>query len=154
MDTQNILIPYIVTHFFTFCLIFVCWRWPKIAKIIWAVIFILAGIFNAYTVTSDPQAYLMYSQWAIGPYKTFINGSFSSNTALFVYLIASGQILAGIFLFLKRKFFLAGIVGGIFFLAAISPLGVGSAFPSTLLMAGSLALLYIRFRRAFDEKVI
>ena len=148
MDSQNVLIPYIVSHVLTICLIFVCWKWAKIGKIIWAVIFILAGIFNAYTVTSDPQAYLMYSQWVVGPYKAFINGVFSSNLSLFIYSIATGQILVGIFLFLKRKFFLLGIFGGIFFLIAISPLGVGAAFPSTLLMAFSLILLYIENKQA------
>ncbi|MFC2161213.1 hypothetical protein ACFLRW_01010 [Acidobacteriota bacterium] len=147
MDSQNVLIPYIVSHVLTFCLIFVCWKWAKIGKIIWAVIFICAGIFNAYTMTSDPQAYLMYSQWAAGPYKAFINGVFSSNLYLFVYSIAAGQILVGILLFLKRKFFLLGIIGGIIFLIAISPLGIGAAFPSTLLMAFSLILVYVRFKK-------
>ncbi len=148
MDSQNVLIPYIVSHVLTLCLIFVCWKWPKIGKIIWAIIFILAGIFNAYTVTSDPQAYLMYSQWAIGPYQKIINGVFSSNTSLFVYLIALGQILVGALLFHKKKLFQLGVMGGIIFLIAISPLGVGAAFPSTLLMAFSLFLLYLKLNKA------
>jgi len=49
---------------------------------------------------------------------------------------------------MKRALFLLGILGGIIFLVAISPLGVGSAFPSTLLMAVSLVLLYLRYKKA------
>ena len=149
MDLQNILIPYAVTHAATFCLLFISWKWPKIGKVVWGIIFILAGIFNIYTATSNPQAYLKYSQWAIGPYKTFINGVFSSNLSLFIYLIASGQILVGILLFQKKRIIQLGLLGGIIFLVAISPLGIGSAFPSTLLMAFSLFLLYLRFKKSW-----
>jgi len=79
----------------------------------------------------------------VGLYQKFIYGPFSSYTSLFVSLIALGQILVGIFVLLKKTFFLLGILGGIIFLAAISPLGIGSAFPATLFMVFSLVLLYI-----------
>jgi len=114
MDSQDVWIPYIVTHCFTFALIFICYKWPKIGKVAWGIIFILAGTFNMYTGNSNPQA----------------------------------QILVGIFLLMKRTLFLLGIVGGIIFLLAISPLGIGSAFPSTLLMSISLVLLYLRYKKA------
>jgi hypothetical protein len=53
----------------------------------------------------------------------------------------------GIFLFRHGKLFLLGIIGGIVFLVAIAPLGIGSAFPSTLLMAFCLVLLHIRYKK-------
>ena len=101
-----------------------------------------------YTGNSNPQAYVDYGQSAAGLYQKFIYGIFSSYTSLIVSLIASGQIIVGIFLLMKRTLFLLGIVGGIIFLVAISPLGIGSAFPSTLLMAISLVLLYLRYKKA------
>jgi len=148
MDSQDVWIPYIVTYCLTFALIFICYKWPKIGKVAWGIIFILAGIFNIYTGISNPQAYVDYGQHAVGLYQKFIYGLFSAYTSLIVSLIASGQILVGIFLLMKRKLFLLGIVGGIIFLIAISPLGIGSASPSTLLMAISLVLLYIRYKKA------
>lgn len=148
MDSQDIWIPYVVTHGLTFVLIFICYKWPKIGKVAWGIIFILAGIFNIFTGNSNPQAYVDYGQHAVGLYQKFIYGLFSSYTSLIVSLIASGQILVGIFLFMKRTLFLLGILGGILFLIAISPLGIGSAFPSTLLMAISMILLYSRHKRA------
>jgi len=114
----------------------------------WGIIFILAGIFNIYTVISNPQAYIGYGQGAVDLYQKFIYGIFSSYTSLIVSFIALGQILVGIFLFMKRTLFLGGILGGIIFLVAISPLGLGSAFPSTLLMSVSLVLLYLRYKKA------
>jgi hypothetical protein len=147
MNSQDIWVPYIITNAITFLLLFICYKWPKIGKVAWGVIFILAGIFNMYTGISNPQAYVDYGFQAIGLYQKFIYGIFSSYTSLIVSLIASGQILVGIFLFMKRKLFLLGITGGVIFLVAIAPLGMGSAFPSTLLMSISLVLLYIRSKK-------
>jgi len=148
MNSQEIWIPYLITHLLSFGLIFICYKWPKIGKISWAVIFIAAGIFNLYSVISDPQQYVnTYGQHAIPLYKKFIFGFFSTHTLLFVALIASGQIMVGILLFLQKTHFKIGLLGGIIFLTAISPLGIGAAFPSTLLMAFSLILLSIRFSK-------
>jgi hypothetical protein len=148
VNLQEYWLPYTVTHVITLSLIFICYIWPKIGKVAWGIIFILAGIFNIYTGISNPQAYVNYGSQAVDLYKKFIYGVFSSYTSLIVSLIALGQILVGIFLFMKRTLFLLGILGGIIFLVAISPLGIGSAFPSTLLMSISLVLLYIRYKKA------
>lgn len=148
MDLQDVWIPYITTHVVTFLLIFICYKWPKVGKIAWGIIFILAGILNIYEGISNPETYVEYGQNAVGLYQKFIYGIFSSYTSLIVSLIALGQILVGAFLFFKGKPFLLGILGGIIFLVAISPLGLGSAFPSTLLMSISMILLYSRYKRA------
>jgi hypothetical protein len=100
-----------------------------------------------YTGISNPQAYVDYGQSAVGLYQKFIYGIFSSYTSLFVSFIALGQILVGILLLMKRTFFLLGILGGIIFLVAISPLGIGSAFPAPLFMVFSLVLLYIWYKK-------
>jgi hypothetical protein len=140
--------PYAITHAVTFLMIFICFKWPKIGKIAWGIIFILAGIFNIFTVIRDPEAYLSYRDHAVDFYKFFIDGVFSSFTIFIVSLIGTGQILVGIFLLRKGKLFLLGILGGIIFLVAIAPLGIGSAFPSTLFMAISLVLLHLRYKKA------
>lgn len=140
-------IPYIITNIAAILLIIVCCKRPKTGKAAWGIIFILAGIFNIFTAVKNPQAYLGYRDHAVEFYRFFIDGVFSSFTIFIVSLIGAGQILVGIFLFMKRKLFLLGILGGIVFLVAIAPLGVGSAFPSTLLMAISLVLLHIRYKK-------
>jgi hypothetical protein len=147
MNWSDLWIPYLVTHTITLSLIFICFKWPKVGKTAWGVIFALAGIFNLVYVNVTSGAYLGYGEYAVGLYRRFIYGAFSSHTVLFVSLIALGQILVGILLFTKGRLFLLGIAGGILFLVAISPLGAGSVFPSTLLMALSLAILYSRLRK-------
>jgi len=147
MNLQEYWFPYAITHAITISLIFICYKWPKIGKAVWGIIFILAGIFNMYHGLSSPEVYLIYGTHAVELYKQFINGLFSSYTTPIVSGIALGQILVGIFLFMKKKLFLLGILGGIIFLVAISPLGIGSAFPATLLMSISLILLYTRYKK-------
>lgn len=148
MNSSDLWIPILITHVLTFLLIFICYKWPKIGKVAWAVIFIAAGLFNIYSVISDSQLYVnTYGQHAIPLYQKFIFGLFSTNTILFVAMIAAGQILVGLFLFMKKMPLKLGVLGGILFLVAISPLGVGAAFPSTLLMAFSLVLMYIRYQK-------
>ena len=152
MNSPDIWIPILITHIFALLLIFICYKWPKIGKVIWAVLFIAAGIFNIYSVTSDPQQYVdTYGQHAIPLYQKLIFGLFSANTILFVAMIAVGQILVGLLLFKKKTLFKLGVLGGILFLVAISPLGIGAAFPSTLLMAVSLILMYTRYQKLVDS---
>ena len=147
MSLQEVWVPFTITNVLSIILIFICYRWPKVGKIVWGIIFIAAGMFNFYTSISNPQAYLGYSRGAIGLYQRFIEGFFSTNIVWIISLIAACQILIGIFLFTNKTLFLLGIAGGIVFLLAISPLGLGSAFPATLLMAFSLVMMYIRVQR-------
>lgn len=148
MDFQDIWIPYVITHIISFLLIFICCKWPKIGKVAWGIIFVLAALFNMYLGNSNPQKYIEYGRGAVGLYQEFIYGIFSSYTSLIVSLIALGQMIVGVFLLMNRTLFKLGIFGGIIFLVAISPLGIGSAFPSTLLMSLSLVLLYLRYKKA------
>ena len=147
MNLPDYWFPYAITHAITFILIIICYKWPKIGKGAWGIIFILAGLFNIFTVIKDPQAYLGYRDHAVEFYKFFIDGVFNSFTIFIVSLIGTGQILVGIFLLKKGKLFVLGILGGIIFFIAIAPLGIGSAFPSTLLMAFSFVLLFFRLKK-------
>jgi hypothetical protein len=147
MNLPEYFFPYVITHLIAILLIVICYKRPNTGKVAWGIIFILAGIFNIFMVIRNPYAYLSYRDHAVEFYKFFIDGVFSSFTIFIVSLIGAGQILVGFFLLRKGKLFLLGILGGIVFLIAIAPLGIGSAFPSTLLMALSLMILYIRYKK-------
>ena len=147
MNWSDLWMPYLVTHTITLSLLFICHKRPRIGKTAWGVIFVLAGVFNLIYGNVKPAAYLGYGEHALGLYQRFIHGAFSTNTGLFISLIALGQVLVGILLFARGMPFLVGILGGILFLLAIAPLGIGSAFPSTLLMALCLIILYVRLKK-------
>lgn len=144
MHIQEYLLPYIISNIIGLILIFICYRWFKAGRIVYGLIFLAAGIFNFYTAGKSPETYVeIYGSTALFSfYRDFIYGIFSQHTRLFVRLIAMGQITVGILLFTRKIYFRMGIVGGIIFLLAISPLGVGSAFPCPVLMAFGLYLLF------------
>ena len=65
-----------------------------------------------------------------------------------VLIIAVGQVFIAMSTFMKRRWFRVGCIGGISFCLAIAPLGMGAAFPSTLLMAFAFGLALDRETRS------
>ena len=137
--------PFIGSNVVAGLLVLLAWWRPTWARWAFAAVFLAAGVFNALTVRGEPEAYTSYAQWALlDPYRTFIQGSFSEHTAAFVTVIAAGQLLVGALLALPRPWRDGGLAGAIVFLLAIAPLGAGSAFPATVVMA--LAVVLIAWR--------
>ena len=142
MDFPNeLILPVLVSNLLAIGLLILCYKKPRTGVIVWSVLFILAGIFNLFTAVNEPDAYLMYYLWALPPYREFIVGYFAEHTAMIVSSIALGQILIAVGLFIKN-FRVLAIFGAIIFLVCITPLGWGSGFPATLIMAWSFWILY------------
>ncbi len=140
-------IPWLLTNVISLILIGICAKWPRLGSFIWGIIFFLAGVYNGLMTIQQPEAYQIYGETAVPYYKGFIHGSFAENTALFILIIALSQIMISVGLFIKDKLYKIALIGGIVFLIAITPLGIGSAFPATLLMAVSLILLYRNYSK-------
>jgi len=141
MRIQDMLVPYVAVNALALALLWLAARKPKLARWVFGALFIGAAFLNSYLAAKKPQAYVdSYGASAWLPvYRDFIHGFFSRATSLLVLLIAAGQAVCGVLLFTNRLYKL-GALGAIIFLLAIAPLGVGSAFPSTLIMAVGLVL--------------
>jgi len=141
MRLQDMLVPYIIVNILALVLVWLAAKKPRLARWVFGAVFIGAAFLNAYMAGKKPQAYIdSYGASAWLPfYRDFIHGFFSRATALLVLLIAAGQAVCGVLLFTQRLYKL-GALGAIIFLLAIAPLGLGSAFPSTLIMAVALIL--------------
>jgi len=144
MSLQEYLIPYIMSNAVGLLLIYICYRWFRAGRILFGLIFLAAGVFNFYITCKSPEIYVeVYGASAVFSfYKNFIFGFFNQHVALFVRLIAIGQVTVGILLFTRKVCFKIGIAGGVLFLLAISPLGIGSAFPCTIFLIFGLYFLY------------
>jgi hypothetical protein len=117
-------------------------KWPRIAKVSFFLLFAWASWTNWKTSQQTPQYYLEYADLAwSGLYRTFINGWFAEHIKLAVGMVTIGQALIAIAMLLKGWIFKPGCIGGIFFLVAILPLGVGSGFPCTAIMAIAMFIL-------------
>ncbi|MFP4529629.1 MAG: hypothetical protein ACLFQX_13870 [Candidatus Kapaibacterium sp.] len=139
---SKFLIPWSISMVFALILLWLSIKRRTAARIIYILLFVGAGVFNIYTARTQPGQYVEgFGEHAVGPYQDFIYGSFAEHASMLVILIGLGQIAVSFLLAFPRKSLVAGAIGGIVFLVAIAPLGIGSAFPSSLIMAAGLVIL-------------
>lgn len=143
LENQVYLVAYIISNAFALILLFFSWKYIKLSRLIFFILFGWASWANWTTALNSPEDYLDYSGFALIPfYKNFIEGWFREHIQMMVGIIATSQALIAIGLLLKGWIYKVGIIGGTLFLIAIMPLGVGSAFPCTLILAIALIMLY------------
>jgi len=105
-------------------------------------VFSWAGWVNTHYALQSPEIYLEYGKFTpVSIYKEFIAGTFSKHIQWFVLSIAACQFLIFIGLMLNNVWTKLACLAGVLFGFAIAPLGVGSAFPATVLMAISFLIL-------------
>ena len=122
-------------------LLFLAWKCPAVSRILFSVMFLSASVINARLALIHPAEYLDYAKFTfLEPYRQFILGYFAEHTQPIVLAIALGQALIGAFLLAKRTT-KVGAFGASAFLLAIVPLGVGSAFPFSLVCVLALAVM-------------
>lgn len=143
LENKAYLIGYIISNAFALLTLFLSWKHIKLSRLAFVFLFGWASWANWTTAINSPDDYLDYAALTFLPfYKQFIEGWFSKHILLVVGLIATAQAFIAVSLLLRGWVYKAGIAGGIVFLLAIAPLGVGSAFPCTLLLAIALRILY------------
>lgn len=141
-ENQSYLVAYIISNAVAVFLLFAAWKWPKLSRTLFSLLFAWACWTNWSIAVSSPQDYLEYASLTFLPvYEDFIRGWFSEHIALVVGFIATVQGLIAIALTLKGWIYKLGCVAAIIFLLSITPLGVGSAFPCTLIMAIAILIL-------------
>ncbi len=117
------------------------WR-PVVARWLFCILFIGAAFFNTYTAIVHPEKYLLYADLTALPmYEQFIRGAFSRHITTYIIAIAIGQLLTGIYIGSSGQLYKAALAGAIIFLLAIAPLGAGSAFPCSIVMAAACMVL-------------
>lgn len=132
-------------------LVLVAAKWPKVARWLFSVLFLGAGVWNLFASLTMPAFYVAtYGPVATPPYAAFIAGPFAANPALFVVPIAVGQLAIGILATGTGRSVRLAMLGSMAFLLAIAPMGVGAAFPFSLF--GILAA-YLLLRTPFDTSL-
>ncbi|HET6345758.1 MAG TPA: hypothetical protein VFH51_12555 [Myxococcota bacterium] len=132
-------------------LILVAAKWPKLARVLFSVLFLGAGVWNLFASLTMPAFYVAtYGPVATPPYAAFITGPFAANPALFVVPIALGQLAIGLLAAGTGARVRLAMLGSMAFLLAIAPMGVGAAFPFSLF--GILAA-YLVFRTPLDTSL-
>lgn len=135
-------VAYIITNVIAILTAVIAMLWPNVGRVFLSGIFIGAAAFNAFTASANPGLYLQFGELTTsGLYRSFILGPFSSHVQAYIFIIASCQVLIGAFFLYKGKLMKTAMLAGVVFLVAIAPLGIGSAFPSSLILATALVIL-------------
>jgi len=144
------LVPHLLSIAVAIAMAVAAWKRPNLGRGLFAALFLWAGLYNSRVALTDPSPYLDFAKLTESPvYRGIIEGPFARNIVAWVSLIAVGQLCIGLGMLLRGSLTRIASVGAIVFLVAIAPLGIGSAFPATLIMAGGAAvLLRIRFDRS------
>jgi hypothetical protein len=111
-------------------------RSAKAGRVLLSALFVWAAGTNLRIALTSPLDYLNFAQFALlDVYRTFITGYFAQHTGVVIATIALGQAAVAFLLATNGWPRRLGYGGAIVFLLAIVPLGVGSGFPATILMA-------------------
>jgi hypothetical protein len=115
---------------------------PATGRLLFIALFAWAALMNLRTALATPEVYLDYAAFTdLDLYRRFIEGFFANHITAIVGTIAFGQAAIAALLLIKGLPRLLGLAGAFVFLLAIVPLGVGSGFPATLIMAMAAAHL-------------
>jgi hypothetical protein len=136
-DPSVLWIAYSLSNAVAILLLLAALKAPKLARILFAILFAWACGVNYATSSATPEVYLQYSEKAIGIYAYFINGWFQQHITAFVRLIAVGQGLIALGMLMRGFWVKLACLGAIVFLLAIAPLGVYAAFPFSLTAAAA-----------------
>ena len=149
LENKAYLIAYAISNTFALVVLFFAWKQNRLGRIFLFVLFGWASWANWTTALNSPNDYLAYADLTFLPfYKQFIEGWFGNHVLTVVGFIASTQALIAFSLLLKGNVYKAGVIAGIIFLLSIAPLGVGSAFPCTVLLAVAMMILYKHFNES------
>jgi hypothetical protein len=125
------------------------WR-PRVARVLFVVLFLWASLTNATTAMRTPEVYVEYASLAISSfYRDFILGWFSEHVRLLVLPVALGQFIIAVLLMTPRPWRSLGVFGAVTFLVAIAPLGVGSAFPFSFTAGVALIVMDLKLAHGF-----
>jgi hypothetical protein len=142
---------YVGWNVFALAFILVAATWPKVARLVFSILFLGAGVWNLFASLTMPMFYVStYGHSATSPYAAFINGPFAANPALFVVPIALGQLAIGILATGTGPWVRLAMVGSMIFLLAIAPMGVGAAFPFSAFV---ILAAYLVYRRPFSRSM-
>jgi len=148
-ENQTYLIAYIISNVVALILLWLAWKQPRAARLLFFLLFAWASWTNWITALHNPQFYIEYADLSfLRIYKQFIHGWFSRHITETVGFIATCQSLIALSMLFKGWILKIGAIAAIIFLLGIAPLGVGSAFPFSII--ASFALSHILRNKTND----
>jgi hypothetical protein len=143
-NQQVVLTVYILSNLVGLLYLFAAIKQPKLARLMFVLLFGWASWINYTTCHQHPEVYSMYAKKSIGIYANFINGWFKGHITILVSCIAIGQSLVAFGMLLKGIWVKLACIGIIVFLIGIAPLGVYSAFPFSIIVSAAAYFIILK----------
>jgi len=144
LENTTYLIALIVSNIAALIILWAAIKKPVIARLLFSILFEWASWMNYTTAINYPEKYLEYASMSIGLYKSFINGWFKDHITSMVCFIASCQALIGVGMLLNKWWVKLASISAVIFFIAIAPLGVGAAFPFSLIASAAAIVILIK----------
>ena len=139
LENHTYLVLYIISNIIAILMLWASWKHSRLLRFMLLIVFVWASWTNWNEAIVAPQFYMDSATLPFSGFSRHIlHGWFSKHITLVVGFIATYQALIAVSMLLKGWIFEMGIIGGIVFLLAIAPLGVGAAFPCTVILAIAL----------------
>lgn len=88
---------------FSVAMLLVAWRWPLAGRLLYAVLFLTAGVVNGMTAMRTPKVYIEgFAPHALPPMREFIERVLALAPEAFALSIAAGQVMVAVALALGR----------------------------------------------------
>jgi hypothetical protein len=142
-------VQYSIVQVVSLVFLYAAYKNTRLARLLFALLFLYAAGYNMYTGLTAPDVYLGYAGMALPFYRDFINGWFSRHNDIVIPLIACGQFIIGAGMLLKGWWVKWASIGAIVFLICITPLMVGAGFPFTLIVSWAAALVLKKDNRNY-----
>jgi hypothetical protein len=128
---------------------------PNAARVIAGAGFILAALVNCAVALRAPLFFAnALEPLAWGGYRDFMHSVFAMAPAKILLALALWQAMVGcVFLIRQSPFIRLASVAAFGFFLLLIPLGAGSGFPSTLILAGAMVVLFTRKWSAAEPRV-
>lgn len=129
-------VPYAISNTLAVLVLLLAMLRPVAARWTLAAIFAYASVYNTWLGLTKPDEYQGFAGLVLIPwFEEFITGSFRASGSAFIVAIAIGQAIIALSTGVAGRLLWVGVVGTTLFLAGIAPLGVGSAFPFSAVVA-------------------
>ena len=128
------------------------WRRPRLARTMFVLLFAGAAALTTWTAMTAPERAMVAADLTESPfYRAFLLGPFARRIVEWELSFACLFAFVAFGLTVRGAAARTAARAGVAVLLLLAPLGVASAFPTTLLMAGGLAAL---LRRGLDESLL
>jgi hypothetical protein len=131
----------------------------QVARRSWGALMVTAGVVNSFFLWTDPKVYIEFGVLAIPTLQRFIYSKYFLNPTYLVGPIIICQWAIGIIMLQrnpKPAILRMALFGAIIWFLGITPLGLGSAFPSSLVYASTMLVCLKQFpnRHRHNEHMV